>query len=61
MGIQKIKALKSAGKYGIVPAATCRILSTTPMPHIQSLHGIWIYSYGLEASKSYVYSKARES
>jgi hypothetical protein len=29
------------------------------MPHIQSLHDIWIYPCGLEASKSDVYSKAK--
>jgi hypothetical protein len=27
------------------------------LPHIQSLHGIWFCSYGLEASESVVYSK----
>jgi hypothetical protein len=36
-------------------------LSPTPVPHIQSLHGLWIYPYGLEASKGDVYSKARET
>jgi hypothetical protein len=29
---------------------------SAPMPHIQGLHGIWVYTQGLEASKGDVYT-----
>jgi hypothetical protein len=43
------KPLKSAGTDGIVPALLQQGAEHL-VPHIQSLHGIQIYSYGLEAS-----------
>jgi hypothetical protein len=36
------------------------VLRTTPVLHIQSLHGIWIYPNGLETSMSDVYYKDQE-
>jgi hypothetical protein len=63
MELRNFKPFKSAvnrWNYTSTPAARRRELSATLMPHIQSLHGMWIYPYGLEASKNDVYSEARE-
>jgi hypothetical protein len=58
--LSTFKPYKSAGTDEIVPALLQQGVEHL-IPHIQSLHGIWIYSSGVEASYSDNYSEARET